>query len=87
MARTTLVVSRMTERMTPDELVKAAVKIYGKKHWVKFLAEKLGKDQTTVRRWKRGAIAIPGYVSLLLENIEKERKLEKLTSKLARQLR
>lgn len=73
--------------MTSEELAARCIKLFGKKHWKKTLAEKTGRDFTTIRRWARQKNPVPAYVTLLLDTIEKERKLERITSSLAKQLR
>lgn len=61
--------------MTPDELRKACVKLYGEWGWQTRLAEALEVDGSTVRRWVSGAVPIPGPVSAavkcFLERIKK----------------
>lgn len=71
-------------RMTGDELTARCTKLFGKKQWKKVLAEKSGKDLTTIRRWARGFTPVPRYVGLFLENIERERALERITSRIAK---
>jgi hypothetical protein len=73
--------------MTSEELAERCIRLFGKKHWKKSLAEKTGRDFTTIRRWARAKNRVPPYVSMLLDTIEKERKLERITSRLAKQLR
>lgn len=46
--------------MTPDELSKAGVELFGNWGWQTRLAEALGVDGSTVRRWVSGAVPIPG---------------------------
>ena len=45
--------------MTPDELREAGVELYGEWGWQTRLAEALGVDGSTVRRWVSGAVPIP----------------------------
>lgn len=45
--------------MTPDELQKAGVALFGSYGWQTRLAEALGVDGSTVRRWVSGAVPIP----------------------------
>ena len=49
--------------MTPDELAKAGVRLYGSWGWQTRLAEALGVDGSTVRRWVSGAVPIPNPVA------------------------
>lgn len=49
--------------MTPDELRKACVKLYGSHGWQSRLSEALSVDGSTVRRWVSGTVAIPGPVA------------------------
>lgn len=67
-----------------EELTARCVKLFGKKQWKKALAEKSGKDLTTIRRWARGFTPVPFYVGIILENIEKQRALERITSGIAK---
>lgn len=46
--------------MTPEELAKIGVKLYGDWGWQTRMAEELGVDGSTVRRWVSGAVPIPG---------------------------
>lgn len=73
--------------MNGEELATRCIKLFGKKHWKKILAEKSGRDFTTVRRWARSVNPVPRYIDLLLDNVETERKLARITSSLAKQLR
>lgn len=72
--------------MNGEELEARCVKLFGKKHWKKILAEKSGKDFTTIRRWRRDGRP-PRYVDILLDAVEQQRKLERITSGLAKQLK
>lgn len=72
--------------MNGEELEARCVKLFGKKHWKKTLAEKSGKDFTTIRRWRREGRP-PRYVDILLDTVEQQRKLERITSGLAKQLK
>ena len=47
--------------MTRDELKTAGRELFGN-GWQTRLAEALGRDGSTVRRWVSGAIPIPPYV-------------------------
>lgn len=49
--------------MTPDELREACVELYGDWGWQTRLAEALGVDGSTVRRWVSGAVPIPNPVA------------------------
>lgn len=68
--------------MTGSELEQRCIKMFGKKHWNKKLAELSGRDFTTVRRWRRSVSPIPRYVGILLDTYEKQKKLERITSSL-----
>jgi DNA-binding transcriptional regulator YdaS (Cro superfamily) len=47
--------------MSPDELAEAGRRLYGY-GWQTRLAEDLGVNGSTVRRWVSGAVPIPGPV-------------------------
>lgn len=49
--------------MTPEELREAGVELYGEWGWQTRLAEALGVDGSTVRRWVSGAVPIPNPVA------------------------
>lgn len=49
--------------MTPDELAKLCIAMYGERGWQTRLAEKLEVDGSTVRRWVSGAVPIPNPVA------------------------
>ena len=49
--------------VTPEQLRKAGVELYGEYGWQTRLAEALGVDGSTVRRWVSGIVPIPGPVS------------------------
>lgn len=49
--------------MQPDELREACIKLYGNWGWQTRLAEALGVDGSTVRRWVSGAVPIPNPVA------------------------
>ena len=73
--------------MTGEELETRCVKLFGKKHWKVALAGKSGRDSTTVRRWRRSVNPVPRFVEILLDTIEQQRKLERITSTLTKQLK
>lgn len=57
--------------MTPMEFTEAAIKLYGRKHWVRELAKALSVDVTTIRRMcKREHVEGPYEVAIrgLLQN-------------------
>lgn len=70
--------------MRPEDINARGTKLFGKKEWKKILAEKLGTDITTTRRWARGTIPIPRYVDTLFDALEKLREMERITSRLAK---
>ena len=45
-------------KMTPKQLTEAAIKLYGERGWQTRLAEELGVDGSTVRRWISGAVPV-----------------------------
>ena len=49
--------------MTPAELRKVCIELYGEWGWQTRLAEALGVDGSTVRRWVSGAVPVPGPVA------------------------
>lgn len=49
--------------MKPSELREAGVTLYGERGWQTRLAENLGVDGSTVRRWISGAVPIPNPVA------------------------
>lgn len=46
--------------MTPAELREAAIDLFGDVGWQVRLADELGVDGSTVRRWLSGTIPVPG---------------------------
>lgn len=72
--------------MTGPELEQRCIRLFGKKHWNKILAEASGRDFTTIRRWRKNKNPVPRYVGILLDTIEQQRKLERITSNLSKQL-
>lgn len=48
--------------MTPDELKSAGQALYGR-GWQTRLAEALGADGSTVRRWVSGAVPVPNIAA------------------------
>ena len=53
--------------MTPAELRAACIKLYGSHGWQAGLAEALGVDGSTVRRWSSGAVPVPNPVIAAIE--------------------
>lgn len=53
--------------MTPEELRKAGVELFGEHGWQTRLAERLEVDGSTVRRWISGTVPIPGPVKAAVE--------------------
>ena len=53
--------------MTPEELKAAGVELYGGWGWQTRMAEALGVDGSTVRRWVSGAVPIPNPVAAALD--------------------
>ena len=45
--------------MTPNQLAEAGRKLYGERGWQTRMAEALGVDGSTVRRWVSGAVPVP----------------------------
>jgi hypothetical protein len=48
--------------VSPEELRRTAILIFGERGWMSRLAEALGVDRSTVSRWFAG-LAIPGPVA------------------------
>ena len=48
--------------MSPEELRRAAILIFGERGWMSRLAEALGVDRSTVSRWFSG-LPVPGPVA------------------------
>lgn len=48
--------------MNGQTLKEAAIKLYGERGWQTRLAKALGVDDSSVRRWTSGQIAVPGPV-------------------------
>ena len=48
--------------MTPEELRRSAILIFGERGWMSRLAEALGVDRSTVSRWFAG-LPVPGPVA------------------------
>ena len=53
----------MLLKMTRKQLAEAGAELYGERAWQTRLAEALGVDGSTVRRWVSGAIPIPQPVA------------------------
>lgn len=70
--------------MTAEDLNARGTKLFGLKQWKKTLAEKTGKDITSIRNWARGAQPVPRYVDTLFDALEKLREMERITSRLAK---
>lgn len=49
----------MPSKMTRKQLAEAGVELYGERAWQTRMAEELGVDGSTVRRWVSGAVPIP----------------------------
>jgi hypothetical protein len=60
--------------MTPAELRKACVTLYGEKAGQTRLAEALEVDPSSVRRWISGAVPIPGPVAAAVKCFLARRK-------------
>lgn len=73
--------------MTQQELETRCVKLFGKKHWKSNLAKIAARDFTTVRRWCRGVSPVPRHVEVLLDAIETQRRFERLSSAITKQLK
>lgn len=52
--------------LTPREFSELAEEVLGKR-WQTRLARAIGKDGSTVRRWASGAVAVPDYITAMLE--------------------
>lgn len=57
----------MSSNMTPKQLSEACVKLYGERGWQTRLAEALGVDGSTVRRWVSGAVPIPNPAAAAID--------------------
>lgn len=73
--------------MTGEELEVRCIKLFGKKHWEKILAEKTGRVFSTIWRWRRNERPVPRFVEILLETIESKNKLDRIKVDLARKLK
>jgi hypothetical protein len=49
----------MPSKMTRKQLAEVGVELYGERAWQTRMAEELGVDGSTVRRWVSGAVPIP----------------------------
>lgn len=58
--------------MTGRELRTIAIKAYGERGWQKKLAERLGRDVSTIRRYIESD-TVPPLVALAAQTIKKER--------------
>ena len=56
----------MPLKMTRKQLAEAGVDLYGDRAWQTRMAEQLGVDASTVRRWVSGAVPIPQPVAAAL---------------------
>lgn len=70
--------------MTIDQLRDRCVKLFGKRGWKKTLAREIKRDESTIRRWCAKLHPVPGYVGVVLDSIERQRKLDRITSRVAR---
>ena len=61
--------------MKPDELRNASVLLFGKYGWQTRLADKLGVDGSTVRRWVSGTSAIPNPVAAAIRSWVKVKEM------------
>ena len=68
--------------MTPEELRRAAILLFGERGWMSRLAEGLDVDRSTVSRWFAG-LPIPGPVAAALRSWL---ALRELTGKLPEEL-
>lgn len=56
--------------MNGQQLKDAAIKLYGNRGWQSRLAEALGRDVSSVRRWASGQIPVPAPVALALQALK-----------------
>lgn len=63
--------------MTPERLAKVGVNLYGDHGWQTRMADELGVDGSTVRRWVSGAVPIPNPVEVALNCLLKQRAKSK----------
>lgn len=52
--------------MNPQQLAKIGKELYGERGWQTRMAEELGVDGSTVRRWVSGALPVPNPVQAAL---------------------
>jgi hypothetical protein len=62
--------------VTPEQLRKACVNLYGDRAWQTRLSEALGVDGSTVRRWVSGAVPIPNPVAAAVRCFVEKRALD-----------
>lgn len=62
--------------MTPEELRECGVELFGEWGWQTRLAEALGVDGSTVRRWVSGAVPVPGPASAAIGCFVDKKRLE-----------
>ena len=61
--------------MTSQELAEIGCQLYGKWGWQTRMAEALGVDGSTVRRWVSGAVPVPGPVAAALLCFQREAEI------------
>jgi hypothetical protein len=59
--------------MSPSELIQAGERLYGKT-WRHPLAEALGIDVSTLRRWTGGYVAIPRRTELAIRGLLSDKR-------------
>lgn len=70
--------------MTVDDLRDRCIKLFGKRGWKKTLAREIKRDESTIRRWCAKSNPVPGYVGVVLDSIERQRRLDRLTRRVAK---
>lgn len=53
--------------MNGQQLKQIAVRLYGEYGWQTRLAQALGRDVSTVRRWTSGQIPVPAVVAIAVK--------------------
>lgn len=70
--------------MTPDELLKIGIKLYGLKRWRVQLAAALGVNRSTIHRYEKGSTPIPQAVEMAIDQILAQRRAAKVARSLQR---
>lgn len=63
--------------LSPEELAKIGMRLYGRRYWITRMSEALGVSPSTVWRWAQGKMKMDPISTTAVHGLLAQRKIEK----------